>query len=268
MHLAILAAVQGITEFLPISSSGHLILVPLLAGWKDQGLVIDVAVHVGTLLAVMIYFWRDIFYMLGGFGRLLRGKRDDAGRLVINVVIATVPVVFAGYFLNEIGQQMMRRADIIAWATIVFGVVLYGADRFNLTVRRLEHLKWGGALSIGLFQVLALIPGTSRSGITMTAARLLGMERADAARFSMLISIPVIIGAGLLEGIELYKSGDRVLTLDAGYGLVISFVTAIVTVALLMAWLRRASFTPFVIYRVLLGGGLLYLVYFVPGFGG
>ena len=268
MHLAILAAVQGITEFLPISSSGHLILVPLVAGWKDQGLPIDVAVHVGTLFAVMVYFWRDIFYMLGGLGRLLRGKRDDAGRLFINVVIATIPVAIAGYFLNEIGQAMMRRADIIGWATLVFGLVLWAADRFNLTVRRLEHVKWGGALSIGMFQVLALIPGTSRSGITMTAGRLLGIERADAARFSMLISIPVIIGAGLLEGLDLYRSGDRALTLDAGYATVISFATALVTVALMMAWLRRASFTPFVIYRILLGGVLLYFVYFVPGFGG
>jgi undecaprenyl-diphosphatase len=225
-------------------------------------------VHVGTLLAVIIYFWRDIAAMLGGLGQLARGRRDAGGLLAVHVVIATVPVIAAGYALNEFGQDALRRADIIAWATLGFAIVLYLADRFCLTVRRLEHLRYGGALTIGLFQVLALIPGTSRSGITMTAARLLGMERSDAARFSMVISIPVILGAGLLKGFELYQSADQVMTLAAVYAALIAFIFAVLTIAALMAWLKRASFTPFVIYRVLLGLGLLYFVYFVPGFAG
>jgi undecaprenyl-diphosphatase len=268
LHLVVLSAVQGITEFLPISSSAHLILVPVFTGWRDQGLVIDVAVHVGTLGAVVLYFWRDLAQMIEGLVRTARGRRDDRATLVLNLIVATVPVLIAGFTLDEYAENLFRNVEIIGWATLGFGVALYLADRLNLRIRRIEHLSVRGALLIGLFQVLALIPGTSRSGITMTAARLLGIERADAARFSMLLSIPVIVGAGTLKGFDLYRAGDPMLTGAAAFAALIAFAFALVAIAALMAWLKRASFTPFVIYRIVLGVVLLYLVYFVPGFSG
>ena len=266
-QLIVLAAVQGITEFLPISSSAHLILVPVLTGWRDQGLVIDVAVHVGTLLAVLLYFWRDIMDIVQGVARSFGGQRDRRRQtnglaLFFRLIVATIPVLAAGYALNEFVSGGIRSVEIIAWATVGFAILLYLADRSSMTVRKLEHLSYGGALFIGCAQMLALIPGASRAGVTMTAARLLGMERPDVARFSMLLSIPVIIAAGALKGIELYQSGDAQLTSDALMAAGLSAVFALITIALFMAWLRRASFAPFVIYRILLGGGLLYLVYF------
>ena len=150
---------------------------------------------------------------------------------------------------------------VIAWATLGFGIVLFVTDRIGLTLRRLEHLTFADAVIIGLSQVLALIPGTSRSGITMSAARILGMERSDAARFSLLLSVPAIMGAGVVEGMELYQSQDADLTAAALIATLLAFFSALIAIAVMLAWLRRATFTPFVIYRMLLGGALLYLVY-------
>jgi len=257
----VLALVQGITEFLPISSSGHLVLVPALAGWPDQGLIIDVAVHVGTLGAVMPYFWRDLWAMTAGLGRFVRGRNDAGARLAGLLVIATLPAVAAGYLLNRYYPGGIRGIEIIAWTTLGFGVLLYITDKIGMTVRRIEHLRLGDALIIGFAQALALIPGTSRSGITMTAARILGFERRDGARLSMLLSIPVIIGAGALKGWDLYKAGDAQLTGDALFAAGFSFLAALVAITALMAWLKRSSFTPFVIYRIFLGGFLLAVGY-------
>ncbi|MBT3915189.1 MAG: undecaprenyl-diphosphate phosphatase [Rhodospirillaceae bacterium] len=271
VQILILAAVQGITEFLPISSSGHLILVPKLGGLADQGLLMDVAVHVGTLVAVMLYFWRDMIGMTGALARSFRQlsnqrKLDYEFWLFVKLVLATLPVIVAGFLVNEYMGADLRTLEIIGWATLVFGIVLYIADKMNMTVRQMEHISYGGAFFIGLLQVLALIPGTSRAGITMTAARFLGVERQDAARFSLLLSIPTIIGAGALKGYELYKSGDPVLLNDAITVAGLSFLFALVAISLLMVWLRRASFTPFVAYRILLGGALLYIAYEAPNF--
>ena len=262
LHLVILALVQGVTEFLPISSSGHLILVPVFAGWPDQGIIIDVAVHVGTLGAVMAYLWRDVLAIVQGvWGFLKRGRHTPALSLLGLLIVATIPVIGAGYAFNEYVGDGLRSIEVIGWAMLGFGVVLYITDKFGLTIRRMEHLGISDAVWIGLAQVLALIPGTSRSGITMTAARMIGMERVDAARFSMLLSIPVILGAGLLKGYELYKSGDQALGSDALMAAGLSFVSALVVIALMMAWLKRASFTPFVVYRVVLGVFLLAVAY-------
>ena len=261
LHLAVLALVQGITEFLPISSSGHLVLVPALTGWPDQGLLIDVAVHVGTLGAVVLYFWRDLGAMVLGVGRLIRGRDDQGSKLAGYLVLATLPAVLAGFFLNRHYPGEFRGLEVIAWTTLGFGVLLFISDKLGMTVRRVDHLRLGDALIIGMAQVLALIPGTSRSGITMTAARFLGLERREAARFSMLLAIPVILGAGGLKGWDLYKAGDAQLTGDAFFAAGLSFAAALLTLAALMAWLRRSSFTPFVVYRVFLGLFLLAVVY-------
>lgn len=260
-HLILIALVQGITEFLPISSSGHLILVPTLTGEADQGLVIDVAVHVGTLLAVCLYLWRDIGRMTIGTLNGLRGRRDPGFRLALQLVLATIPVVGVGYALQHYFGGMPRSAEIVAWATLGFGILLGIADRVGMTIRRIEHMRYGEALFIGLAQVLALIPGTSRSGITMTAARALGYERQEAARFSMLMGIPTILAAGTLIGLDLYESGDARLTADALIAGGLAFIAALISIALMMGWLKRASFLPFVVYRILLGGGLLIWLY-------
>ncbi len=265
LHLLILALVQGITEFLPISSSGHLILTWSALGEAQtpatEQLVIDIAVHVGTLGAVCLYFWRDVGSMAGGFIKLLMGQRSPGGRLAVAVLIGTLPVVIVGFLAKDFVTGALRSAEVIAWTTLIFGLLLYAADKIGLTVRRLEHLGLVQAFVIGLAQVLALVPGTSRSGITMTAARVFGFERAEAARFSLLLSIPAILGAGTLAGLDLYKLGKAQLTSDALLAMGLAFVSALFAIALMMAWLKRASFTPFVIYRVLLSGLLFWMIY-------
>jgi len=177
------------------------------------------------------------------------------------LVVASLPVVGAGYLVNAYAGDALRSLAVIAWATLIFGILLFLADRMGMTVRRIEHLKLGDAVIVGLAQALALIPGTSRSGITVTAARMLGLERTDAARFSMLLSIPAILGAGTLKGLELYQAGDADLTGAALLAAGLAFITALVAISLMMAWLKRASFTPFVLYRLALGGFLLAVAY-------
>ena len=261
LHIAVLALVQGITEFLPISSQAHLRLVSAFTGWPDQGLMMDIAVHVGTLGAVMLYFWRDLAAMTAGVGRLAQGRHDPGAKLAGFLILGTLPALAAGFLVSRYYPAGLRGLELIAWATLGFGILLYIADRIGMTVRHIEHLGFGDVLIIGLAQALALIPGTSRSGITMTAGRLLGMERRECARFSMLLSIPVIIGASSLKGWQLYRSGDVRLSADALLGAGLAFAAALVVMAVLMAWLRRSSFTPFVIYRIALGGFLLSVVY-------
>ncbi len=273
LHIALLALVQGITEFLPISSSGHLLLTDqVLAALQlveppppQRQLALSVAVHVGTLGAVMLYFWRDLWTMVDGLGRAVVGPTDAGARLAALVIIGTVPVVIAGLVVHAYGPWGLRSLTVIGWATLGFGIVLYLADRLGMTVRRVEHMTIGDAIFIGCLQALALIPGTSRSGITMSAARMLGMERAEAARFSMLLAMPAIAAAGGLEGWALWRAGDSGLTTDAGLAAGLAFVVAWPAIALLMAWLRRASFTPFVVYRILLGALLLAFAYGFTG---
>ena len=270
-QLFVLAAVQGITEFLPISSSGHLVLVPKFADWTDQGLLLDVAVHVGTLMAVMLYFYRDLATMTGAIFRSfkqisIRRPLDREFWLVWKLVIATLPVILAGYLMNTYLGGAFRSLEIIGWTTLGFGILLFLADKLNMTIRSVEHITFLGAFVIGLFQVLALIPGTSRAGITMTAARFQGVERQDTARFSLLLSIPVIAAAGTLKGLELYQSSNDILLKNALTAGAMSFGFALVAITFLMVWLKRASFTPFAIYRVILGIFLLSIAYKFPDF--
>ena len=261
VQLAIIALIQGITEFLPISSSGHLVLVPSLTGWNDQGLVVDVAVHVGTLGAVMAYFWRDIWMMLKAL--LWPGKiRQNPGlRLIVYMVVATLPIIIAGFIFYEYLGDALRSAAVVGWATLGFGALLYLADRYSVTINRVEHMTWARALAIGLAQTLALIPGASRAGTTVTMARWLGFERAEAARFSMLLSIPAILAAGSGATLKMFEADTLHLLPDAILAGAIAFAAAFVALVLMMGWLKRASFTPFVIYRILLGVGILAWVY-------
>ncbi|MEM7024279.1 MAG: undecaprenyl-diphosphate phosphatase [Pseudomonadota bacterium] len=263
LQIAVLALVQGITEFLPISSSGHLILVPVLTGWPDQGLLFDVAVHVGSLGAVLLYFWRDLSAMLHDLFRNSPGGFLDlpGRRLLLLIIIGTIPVVLAGVTLKFLGTENLRSAAVIGWVTLGFGLLLYLADRLGARERGVLDLGYGGALIIGLAQVLALIPGTSRSGITMTAALALGLRRNESARFSMLLSIPTIIAAGALLTLDLIELGEAELRTDVLLAAGLAFVAAWLAIALLMRWLARASFTPFVIYRCVLGIALLAYAY-------
>ncbi len=270
LYILILAIVQGVTEFLPISSSGHLEIAwrflnqssgELTQGSEGDRLIIFVAVHLGTLLAVMIYFFRDVGMLGLGVVKLATGRVGPGARLALYILVASLPLIAAGYFLKDDLIRTLYDLKVIAWANIGFAVLLYMGDRWGMTLRRVEHMRMGSALVIGCAQVLALVPGTSRSGITMTAARFFGFERAEAARFSLLLAIPAILGAATLIGLDLYRTGDIRLGIDAAIAAGLAFVTALLAIALMMAWLRRATFTPFVIYRLLLGGILLWLAY-------
>jgi undecaprenyl-diphosphatase len=256
----VLAVVQGITEFLPISSSAHLIVAPRIIGWTDQGLMIDVALHLGSLAAVMLYFRQDTASMIRGGVKLLTGDgKSDDSRLALYVSLATLPVVIGGFLLKDFIATDARNVLLIALTTISFGLVLWLADRRGGESDRSPFLSMTlkAALVIGLAQTLALVPGVSRSGITMTAALFLGFQREAAARFSMLLSIPTTAAACALIGVEVWRSGDTMLQLDAIIAALFAFAAALAAIAGLMAWLRRATFTPFVVYRLLLGCALL-----------
>ena len=261
-QIIVLAIVQGITEFLPISSSGHLLILPALTGWTDQGLTTDIMVHVGSLAAIIAYFWRDVLMLIGGAIDLLRLRMSDAARMALYIVLATIPAVVVALVLKKVGILETIRADtalklqIVAWNAIIFGVLLYLADRIGPRLKAMEAMTLPPALVIGVAQALALIPGTSRSGITITAARALGFERPEAARFSFLLGMPAIAGAGLLTFLEVRESGQSI-TPDQWLAAGFSFLASIAAITVLMALVKRVSFAPFVIYRLALGIALL-----------
>jgi len=258
-QLLLIAVVQGITEFLPISSSGHLILIPFLTDFPDQGPMIDVAVHVGSLMAIVIYFWRDVLGLArGGFATVGLGNDPLQRRLFLWVVVGTIPAVAAGLFLKLGGYlDGFRSTDLVATNLIIFGVLLGLADRFGRQERRFEELTLRDAILVGIAQAMALIPGTSRSGATMTAARALGYSRVEAARFSFLLAIPAVTGAGLLAVLDLAEASSQ-MQLDALIAGVMTFVAAFATMAFLMQFLQRASMLVFVLYRIAMGCALLY----------
>jgi len=259
-NLLLVALIQGITEFLPVSSSGHLILLPYLTGLEDQGVTIDIAAHLGTLIAVILYFWADVRSALWGTLRLVRGKVDTQGAfLALCLLIATIPVIIAGFILKLTGIDDVIRDNItiIAAAFIFFGLVLYWADQSKPVTKTAEQWSLKDAVIMGLWQVLALIPGTSRSGITITGARALGYARTDAARLAMLMSIPTIIAAGALAGLDLIGNPDAPAMRDVAIVTVFSFIAAMLALTLMMRLLKSVSYTPYVIYRVVLGVILL-----------
>lgn len=259
-HIVILALVQGITEFLPISSSGHLVLTHRLLGDTDlaEDRMMDIAVHVGTLFAVLLYYRRDVAAMLRG---LIRPAESGGRRLFAQLCAASAPVIAAGLALHVLSPGWLDSPAMIGWTTLLFGIVLWAADRFRPMDKTLDGLGLKDALLIGAAQVLALIPGTSRSGITMTAARALGYSRTESAHFSLLLALVAIAGAGALAGLDIVRSGNVVLTLSAAIAAVLSFASSLAVIALMMRWLAHAGFAPFALYRVLLGIVLLGLVY-------
>lgn len=261
LQAVVLSLVQAVTEFLPVSSSGHLILVPRLLGWPDQGLSFDIATNTGTLLAILVYFREDLKQLLRGVFTGERGSEDFAPRrLGVALVIGTIPAGLAGLLVHDWIATQAREPVLIATTAIVFGLVLGLADRIGGKGRELAELGYLDALWIGCAQALALVPGTSRSGITITAALFLGLTRSSAARFSFLLSIPIGVLAGGVDFLEKWKTGlapGELLPILIGIG--VSAVAGYFVIDWLLHYIRRQSLTVFAVYRVLLGLGILLL---------
>lgn len=263
LHLILVAVIQGLTEFLPVSSSGHLILLPALSGLEDQGQLIDVSVHVGTLGAVVWYFWADVKMGLVGLPRLMVGRVDTPGaRLALGLIVATIPVILVGAVLHFTGlSDAMRSITVIGWTMLIFGIVLYVADQKGPCEKQAGDWSLKDAISMGLWQAISLIPGTSRSGITITGARYLGYKREDAARLSMLMSIPTIVASAVLLGADAAVNANTAAMRDSAIAAGFSFISALLALTLMMRLLRQISFTPYVIYRAILGIALLTYAY-------
>jgi undecaprenyl-diphosphatase len=260
-QVTILAVLQGATEFLPVSSSGHLILPSLLFAWHDQGLTFDVAVHVGTLFAVLIYFRDELQRLV--FALILsvfQRKNSEDSKLAWMLLAATIPAGLSGLLLASQVEEYSRSLILIGVTSIGFGLLLFVSDRFGSKQRTLADMNWKTALLIGFSQALALIPGTSRSGVTMTAALFCNLDRAAAARFSFLLAIPIITASGLLRGIQLLQADtESVEWFVLLYAIFISAVVAYLCIRYFLQLIERFGFLPFVIYRVLLGIALILL---------
>lgn len=260
LQIFVLALVQGLTEFIPVSSSAHLVLVPVLTSWEDQGLAFDVALHVGSLAAVILYFRRDLLNMARSWTRsLVTRQLDEDARLAWAILLATIPVGLAGLLFNHWIEETLRGPLVLAWTMMGFGLVLAYADWKNRGQRSEYQMNWKDVAVIAFAQVLALIPGTSRSGITITAALLMGLSREGASRFSFLLSIPVIGLAGLLQVYGLISSTEPVDWSSLFWGALLSGVSAYLCIHYFLAFIKKIGMQPFVVYRLLLGLVLLYL---------
>ncbi|MBI5238567.1 MAG: undecaprenyl-diphosphate phosphatase [Deltaproteobacteria bacterium] len=262
-HAVLLALIQGATEFLPISSTAHLILVPLITGWPDQGLSFDVALNTATWLAVLIYFRSDVAGLIRGFFKTFsKGgvKSNPEGRLAWMVLAATVPVGIAGVLAHDIVAHKLRSLHVIGWSSILWGIVLWFADR-RPGKNEVSGMSRPAAMFVGAAQAVALIPGTSRSGITMTAGLFTGLSRTASARFSFLLAIVVGALAGAKEGLDMLKAGGDTPWLAVAVGFAVAFVTAYIVIHYFMKLISRSSMAPFVVYRILLGAVLLWYAF-------
>jgi len=261
LHAAILAVIQGFTEFLPISSSGHLVLAPYFLDWEDQGLAFDVAVHLGTLAAVVLYFRKELIAMITAWLRSVTGgPRSPESRMAWAIIWGTVPVAIAGFFVAGSVEEHLRSPMLVASTTAGFGVLLWLADIRGARRRDEFSLSWSDVLVIGLIQALALIPGTSRSGVTMTAGLLLGLTREASARFSFLLAVPVIVAAASLETVHLLESPAPADWTALGVGALVSAIVAYLTIRWFLSFLGRMGMLPFAIYRLFLAAVIvLYL---------
>ena len=254
--IVLISLIQGFTEFLPVSSSGHLALIPVFTSFEYQGKILDVAAHVGTLIAVTVYLRAEIMDI--AFALIGIGRNDPANaRLGGLLVLATIPVVIAGYFVNYANWIWLDMVQTLALANFGFAIILWLSDRVSISRQGFDSLTWLPAILIGVAQIFALIPGASRSGVTISAARLLGYDRITAARLSLLLSLPTIAGAGLLKSLDLFKSGDAALSSDAATIVILSAGVAWLAIAWMMRWLVNATFNIFVYYRMALGAFLL-----------
>jgi undecaprenyl-diphosphatase len=256
-EIIVLSIIQGITEFLPISSSAHLILPSAILGWQDQGIAFDVAVHIGTLMAVILYFRRDVGQLIVGWLQSLRGQQSTYGTLAWMLIVATIPAGLAGLLFAGVIETLLRSPWVIAVTTLIFGSLLWYADRTAKQQTDVMHLSWRQVVVIGVAQAVSLIPGTSRSGITMTAGLMMGLERSSAARFSFLMSIPIIVLIGLYQTSKLIKNPEVYDIPALGAGMLLSFFSALICIHLFLKIISRMGMLPFVIYRLALGLGLV-----------
>ncbi len=256
-EIFVLSLIQGLTEFLPVSSSGHLILVPKVLGWQDQGLDMDVAVHIGTLISVLIYFRQDVIdllshffgYVFSGFSRQ---KFTPETRLGLIIIVATLPAVVVGFTLKKTGMDLVRSTQLIAGTSIFFGILMWLADR-RPQVLGLDKVDWSKGFAIGVAQAIALIPGTSRSGICMTAARSFGFDRVASARFAFLLAIPAILGAGVLSLVDAIQDGHALALQELALATGLSFIFGLAAIHFFIKFLTKHGLAVFAIYRVILG---------------
>lgn len=261
LQIVVLAIVQGLTEFLPISSSGHLVLVPYLVEWTDQGLAFDVAVHFGSLLAVVLFFREDIAGLLRGTVQVLGGDtKSPQAYMALAIGLGTIPAAAAGLLFASWIESNLRDPSIIVYTLAGYGILMALADRFAPRNKNITEVRIRDALIIGVAQALALVPGTSRSGVTITAGRLLGFERQDAARFSFLLSAPVILLATVYKSAEMILSDAVVAWGQLALGVVVSAVVAYLSIEFFMRFVTRIGLAPFAIYRLLLAALLLYIL--------
>ena len=258
VQAVVLGLLQGLGEFLPISSSAHLVLVPWLMNWTYSGLTFDIALHVGTLIAVVIYFWKDWLNLLS---KGLTRPKEKEGKLFWYLVLATIPGALIGFVLEDIAETVFRNPVLIAFMLILLGVILYAVDRKGKKQIDVQHISLKTSFLIGLSQALAIIPGVSRSGITMTTALALGMTREGAARFSFLLSAPIIFGAALVKVPKLIANPSLI---DAGFlaGMVVACISGLAAIDFLLRYVQTKTFLPFVIYRFVLGTAVFGVAWF------
>tara|TARA_Y100001970_G_scaffold84467_1_gene106634 strand:- start:42 stop:839 length:798 start_codon:yes stop_codon:yes gene_type:complete len=259
LQIIVLGIIQGLTEFLPVSSSGHLVLIPRIFGYTDQGIIFDIAVHLGSLFAVVLYFRSDLREMVSSIFSFQKNSSERDLKLFLYLVIATIPAVLAGYFLSDLIDGHLRNPLIIASTLTFFGALMWIADKKSVRKDTIHNLDFPKVIIIGIAQSIALIPGTSRSGITMTAALFLGLKKEDAAKFSFLLSIPVILLASSYKFFQILSKGIPVIWSELFIGAVVAFIVAYFSIGIFMRIIRNYGLVPFAIYRIILGVVIFYL---------
>lgn len=260
-QVVILAIVQGLTEFLPISSSGHLVLVPVFFGWTDQGLAFDVAVHFGSLIAVLIFFRTDIHALLRGGLQVVGGNvKTIESRMALGIALGTIPAALAGLLFVDWIEANLRSPIVIVFTLSGYAVLMSLADRFGRRTREISGVRITDAVLIGVAQALALVPGTSRSGVTITAAMALGFERQDAARFSFLLAVPVILLATGYSLLGLLSADAAVAWGQLAIGVLVSGIVAYLSIEFFMRFVSRIGLVPFAVYRIVLAAVILYVL--------
>ena len=250
LQFILIGVIQGITEFLPISSSGHLVLFGQLSIWEDQGLFTDIAVHFGTLFAVIFYLRKDVFYLLINVFQF----KFIQDQIIFKIILSTLPAILVGYFIYDYVSIYFRNIQLIAISSMLFAIILYFADRIKIKNKSWKKITYLQALLVGLFQVLAFIPGASRAGVTITGARFLGYDRLNAARFSMILSIPIILASMTISLINVFKENYVGVNLSQSFtAAVVAFITALLSIIFLMKFIKTFNFNIFIIYRFLLG---------------
>ena len=246
----LIGIIQGFTEFLPVSSSGHLVLFAQLTNWEDQGLFTDIAVHFGTLFAVILYLRKDIFYFLSNIFQF----KIFEDQIIFKIFLATLPAIILGYFIYDYVSLYFRNIQLIALSSIFFAIILFFADRVKMEIKIWNKITYLEALVVGLFQVLAFIPGASRAGVTITGARLLGYDRVNSARFSMILSIPIILASMTLSLINIFNEEYVAVNLyQSFFASLVAFIMALLSIIFLMRFIKKANFNIFIIYRIILG---------------